>query len=232
MSTEPTLAEVIESAIESRLVDVHTSLPGRVVSYDSAKQVADIELVVKRAEVGASGAIVHEDFPVLPNVMVGWSSGGGYSMQFPLVKGDHVWVMFSEAALAQWRVTGEPSQPGDLERHGLSYPVAIPCLRSDKQPLPNASGGALVTTPSGGALSVSKAGGAPSAVAMADDVETELNRIKTDLATLKSAVATGLGAVGIGAAANGGTGATAFNSAAGSIPSNPGSVASANLKAE
>src|SRR5690606_32376085 len=39
--------------------------------------------------------------------------------------GNHVWVMFSEAAMAQWRTTGQISEPADLRRHDLSYACAI-----------------------------------------------------------------------------------------------------------
>jgi len=178
MSLEPTLAEVIRTAIESRLTEVHTGIPGRIVSYDSTTQTADVEIVVKRAETSSSGATTHEDYPVLPNVPVAWPRGGGYSMQFPLKVGDHVYILFSEAATAQWRVSGEVSNPGDLQRHSLSYAIAIPCIAPDADPLPAATG-ALVTTPSGGGLSVSEAGGDPGPVAMASKVEAEFSEIAT-----------------------------------------------------
>jgi hypothetical protein len=176
MTTPLSLAELIRSALDSRLLDVHTSLPGRVKAYDAATQTADIEIVVNRAEADSKGRTVSEVFPVIPNVPIAWARGGGYSMQFPLSAGDHVWLLFSEASTAQWRVSGEVSDPGDLERHGLSYPIALPCIAPDAEALPVAAG-ALVTVPSGGSLSVSEAGGAPSPVAMASKVDANFNAI-------------------------------------------------------
>lgn len=177
MAREPSLAELLRTAIESRLADVHTSIPGRVKTYNPSTQKADVEIVLKRAETGASGATVHETFPIIPNVPIAWPRGGGYSMQFPLSVGDHVWLSFSESCMAQWRVSGDLSIPGDLRRHDLSYPIAFPCIAPDSKTLPSAASGALVTTPAGGALSVSEAGGAPEPVAIGSKVDANFNAI-------------------------------------------------------
>lgn len=135
MAGDPTLAEVIREAISSRLLDVHTALPGRVRTYDRAKQVADIEVMILHPAPMADGDIELETYPVIPNVPVGWMRGGGYSLQFPLNKGDSVWLIFSEACMAHWRVSGQVSEPGDLRRHDLSYPIAIPCCAPDADAL-------------------------------------------------------------------------------------------------
>lgn len=220
MSLEPTLSEVIRDAIESRLLDLHVALPGRVKSYDPATQRADVRIAINRATEGSSGRIVSEEYPVIPNVPVGWTRGGGYSFQCPLEAGDHVLLVFSEAAISQWRVTGDISDPGDLERHGLSYPIAIPCIAPDAEPLPSAASGALVTTPSGGALSVSEAGGAPEPVAIASKVQANHEAIL--------GVLTGTYAV---TPADGGAAyASAFKAAAEAVVLQD--VASSNLQAE
>ncbi len=233
MSTEPTLADVIASAIESKLLDVHTALPGRVVSYDAAKQTADIEIVTRRAQFDSRDRIALEDFPVIPNVPVGWLSGGGYGLQFPMAKGDGVWLVFSESAWDQWRLQEQIGAPGDMARHDLSYPIAMPVLRSDKAPLPNPSGGALVTVPGGGKLSVSTDGGTAQAIPRDDKLQAELTRIKSDLTTIKTqllAVCTqaDIGAVFAGSPAQ----ITNVTSALGAVPSDPGTTASSTLKAE
>lgn len=230
MSLEPSEAELLREVIESRLTDVHTSIPGRVVSYDAATQTADIEIVIQRAEQAASGAIVHETYPVIPNVPVGWPSGGGYSFQFPLSPGDGVWLVFSEASIATWRETGEVSPPGDLDRHDLSYPIALPCARPKGKALP-AVNVADLRVPGGGRLEVSS-GGATEPVALANLVLNELNRVNADINTLKAAIGAGFTAVGAGAAANGALGKTAFDTDAASIPNSVSSVAAQTLRAQ
>lgn len=234
MPLEPTWAELIREAIESRLIDVHTSIPAQIVSYDPVTQTADCEICIKRAEIAESGGIIHELYPIIPNVPVGWTSGGGYSLQFTLNPGDCVWLVFSEAATGLWRTlagTGNGvEEPGDLDRHDISYPIALPCARHDMQVLPVATG-ALLTVPGGGTFSVSS-GEASVFVPRDDKLQAELTRIKNDIASLKSAVSSGLNAVGVGSAASGTAGAEAFDLAAATIPSNPGSTASATLKAQ
>lgn len=214
MSLEPTEAELLRTVIESRLADVHTSIPGRVVSYDAATQTADIEIVILRAEQAESGATVHETYPVIPNVPVGWPSGGGYSLQFPLDPGDGVWLVFSESATSGWRETGEVSPPGDLDRFDISYPIALPCARPSSKPLP-AGTGALLTVPEGGSFAVSTAGDTPKAVAMAEEVNANFQAIK-DLFTTWAPVASDGGA--------------ALKTLATSLTFDP--VDSANLKAQ
>jgi hypothetical protein len=129
MPTEPTLAEVISLAIESRLLDLHTCMPGKVAVFDPTAQSASVQPMVKRAVPKADGDgdgdVAHEVLPIIHNVPIAFPGGGGYSMRFPVLPGDHVWLMFSEAAMATWRTTGQISEPGDLRRHDLSYACAI-----------------------------------------------------------------------------------------------------------
>ncbi len=174
---EATLAEVIRQAIESRLLDVHTALPGVVVTYDPATQTANVLPAVRRALPLEDGT-EHEDLPIIPNVPVGWMRGGGYSFQFPLVPGDHVWLVFSEAATGAWRESGALSNPVDHARHDLSYPIALPACAPDSGALPAALG-ALLSVPTGGTLFLGGQGPAADYVALAGKVEAELNAMRT-----------------------------------------------------
>lgn len=145
----PTFQEVIAQAIDSKLLDVHTALPGRVAKYDAGKQVADVELVVRRAAQKLDGELLLEDYPVIPNVPVAWPRGGGSYLHFPLAKGDHVLLVFSESAIGQWRESGQVAEPGDLARHDLSYPVAIPGIAPNAGKFTDApaSGSAVLIVP-------------------------------------------------------------------------------------
>lgn len=172
--TTPSLSDVIRQAIDNRIADVHTCLPGRVKAYNPATQQADVEIVVKSAVEASDGSTVSEGLPVIPSVPVAWMRGGGYSLQFPLAVGDFVWLMFSEAAIGNWRLTGQVSEPGDLARHSLSYPVALPCVAPDLSPLPPTIGNeALMECP--GKLRIG--GPLAQAVARADKVNEELEKI-------------------------------------------------------
>lgn len=135
MPLKPTLAEVIRLAIESWGRDIHTALPGRVVSYDAAKQVADVLPVVKDARPDSNGDTQHFDIPVIPNVPVQWPRGGPFALHLPLAKGDHVILLFQESAIGQWRESGSVEEPGDLARFDISYPIAIPGIAPNAIPI-------------------------------------------------------------------------------------------------
>lgn len=161
MPIEPTLAEVIESAIDSRLLDLHTCLPGRVVAYDAVTQTATVQPVIMGAAPTLEGTTISETLPSIPNVPVRWERAGGYYEHKPLQSdhgagapnGDHGWLIFNEGAIARWRCTmytqpeGAASAqertrlifpPGDLTRHSLSYPFFLPGAWPDDKPLPDA----------------------------------------------------------------------------------------------
>lgn len=176
MALEPTLQEVLYDAIESRLLELHTAIPGRVVSYDSAKQTAEVEPVVLRAEPREDGGRTLTPLPVIPNVPVQWPRGGGYALHFPLKAGDHVLLVFSEAAIGHWRSSGELAPPGDLRRHSLGYPVAIPGIAPESAPIADAPAGEAVLTVGDGTFRVG--GASAEMVALANLVQQALDKIQ------------------------------------------------------
>jgi hypothetical protein len=142
---EVQLAEVIRLALDSRQRNVHTALPGTVVTYDAATQTASIDLLIEIAIPSRSKGHVYEQIPTLHGVPIGHPRGGGYVMHFPLVAGDHVWVMFSERSLDEVIKNGRRSQPRDLRMHNLSFAYAIPASSpAQRDALENMPGDALV----------------------------------------------------------------------------------------
>lgn len=123
MSSEtPTLAQVILEAIESRLVDLHTAIPGIVDSYDAATQTASVKPCIKRKY--SDGSIV--DLPVINKVPVVIPSGGGFFASFPIQKNDSVLLVFSERSLEYWKETGGVVNPGDPRKFHIADAFAIP----------------------------------------------------------------------------------------------------------
>lgn len=113
----PTLADAIRKLLEDRLADVHTCLPGRITKYDSAKQIADIEVCVKKRTLTDDGDVIVESFPVIPNVPVDIAQTTNFFMSFPVSAGDFVWLHVVEQSLDKWlhqgsESLGSPSGPG------------------------------------------------------------------------------------------------------------------------
>lgn len=128
MSTEPTLAEIVRLALESRLLDLHVALPCRVESYNPATQTVEVLPMVRRPIEDATGDTQHEDLPKIPNVPVLYPSAASFSQVWPLAAGDFVLVVFCSSAIGAWRQSGDVADPVDLRRHDLSHGVAIPCV--------------------------------------------------------------------------------------------------------
>ena len=139
MPANPTEAEVITAAIESRIADVFTALPGVVKSYDAATGHADIQPAIRRPLDTASGAVVFEDLPIVPNVPILFPRGGAFAVTWPLAPGDPVLLVFSALSPQLWRATGQtPADPGDLRRHHLGNAYAIPGVPAPGPALPGA----------------------------------------------------------------------------------------------
>jgi hypothetical protein len=132
MLEDRSIGGVIRAALDARQEQIFTALPGRVVHYDAAKQVADVQPTLKRPVRRADGSTAWEELPILPSVPVLFLAAGGFRLTLPVEDGDPVLVLFTMRAHAEWRRTGEVSEPGDRRLHHLSGAVAIPGLLTEE----------------------------------------------------------------------------------------------------
>lgn len=131
------LAELISRALESRISDVWTALPGQIETYDPTGPTADIQPTIKRPVPTEDGDIAHENLPIIPNVPIAFprGKGGQYAITWPLEPGDHVLLIFTTLPMGQWRTKNQAIEPGDVRLHSLGSCVAIPGLGPDAEPL-------------------------------------------------------------------------------------------------
>lgn len=129
VNESPRLEHVLAGALRARLADLHVGMPGRVVRYDSAKQCADVQPLIKRRRRDEGGELVAEPLAVLNEVPVIFSGGGGFSETFPMAVGDDVWIEFAECSLDKWKPRGGSVDPEDDRRFTLSDAVCYPGLR-------------------------------------------------------------------------------------------------------
>lgn len=118
----PTLALVIQQAIEQKLCDVHVSLPGRIVSYDSKTQKAKVQPEIKREY--SDGRSL--ELPVLTDVPVIWPRAGGAYLHLPLKPGHQVTILFSERSLDEWKQKGGSIKASERRKHNISDAVCFP----------------------------------------------------------------------------------------------------------
>lgn len=234
MTITPDDAEVITDAIESALIDVHTSLPGKVQAYDATTQTADIELQVKRALPKDDGTYATEDLPVLVNVPVAFMRAGGHMLTMPIAAGDFGQVIFSEMSIDQWRSKGANTSPGDIGRHTLTGGVFYPGLSPVTQPIQDDISGDAVFGAEGGVQVRSK--GASIDITspgntVADDFVAMANKIDTIVSAIDSVIRTTWIVVAMdGGAALKAAWLAADFGAGPALP--PGTTASSNLKAD
>ena len=120
----PTLEEAIRGVIEKRLVDLHTTLPGKVVSYDPSTQKATVQIQLQRKY--WDGSLV--TIPPIPAVPVVWprGKGGQIHIHWKLEAGDDVVLHFAERSLDNWKTQGGISNPDDTRKFTFSDAFAVP----------------------------------------------------------------------------------------------------------
>lgn len=182
---KPTLAELVERALESRLADVHVSMPGIVVAYDAATQTADVQPALRRVVLSTDDDPIAEDLPILRNVPVSFPGGAGFTIHFTLAAGDSGDLIFSSMSHNEWQASGDVSTPGNLRPHDLASAKFYPGIRSKKNAAPDTD--ASIGIPGGlrahfGSASIDVGSGGQF-VALAGLVLAELNKIAATLAT-------------------------------------------------
>ena len=131
----PELAEVILDAIDLRLLELHTAMPGYIEKFDASKQLADVQPALKRAF--ANGKV--EPLPVVTNVPVVYPRSSKFSITYPLEVGDPVLIIFSERSIDRWAAQGGIVDPADTRKHALSDAFCIPGGSPSTNPIQNVS---------------------------------------------------------------------------------------------
>ena len=124
-TTEQSIRDIISYALDN----ANTVIPATVQSYDPATQTAEVRVtIVDNYAVDGSTAPRVKRFPVLPGVPVVFPRGGGWSITWPLKRGDNVVLVFSQRSIAEWFNTDGTVEvsPRELKAHGISGAFAIP----------------------------------------------------------------------------------------------------------
>ena len=127
-----TAEEAHAAQIDGRLKDLHTCMPGIVVSFDPDAQTAVVQPAIKRIFT-ERGAV---NLPVCVDVPVAFPGGGDFFLTFPVKAGDECILMFSERAIDNWHVAGGTQPPAEYRLHDLSDGMAIVGLNSQPKKIP------------------------------------------------------------------------------------------------
>lgn len=141
MSRTPTLSEIILNGVEQVLSNVHTSMPGRVESYDPAKQLAKVKPLFKRKYASEDQPV---EMPIISNVPVLFPRSESAFIRMPISAGDFVQLIFNERSINRWMDSGEITDPQDPSKFDLNGAVAIVGLYPKSKPIEmNGAAGSL-----------------------------------------------------------------------------------------
>jgi hypothetical protein len=120
------LSRLLHETWEYNITNIHTSFPGKVVSYDQDTRRADIQPSLKRRLPDGKFA----DFPILPDVPIQFPGTSEYTIHFPLKPGDEVDVKICERSTDVWRDSGDKGiEDSDPRRFNLQDSYATPGLQ-------------------------------------------------------------------------------------------------------
>lgn len=118
----PSVAKVIDDAINAALLDVHTCLPAKVVDVDVVQGLCNVQPVLKTEFADETIA----ELPVINNVPIATYRAGAAFISLPLKVGDMVMLVFSERSLDIWQAKGGIVDPVDPRKFDLSDAIAYP----------------------------------------------------------------------------------------------------------
>jgi hypothetical protein len=113
--------------------NLHTAVPGVVVSFDAATQLAQIQVGIKTLLIDNNEI----EIPPLINVPMTFIRGGGFSQTLPIAAGDECLITFCEKSIDRWKKDGSGFSPEHARKHSLSDAVASVTLSSQKNVIPN-----------------------------------------------------------------------------------------------
>jgi hypothetical protein len=150
--------EVAARAAAMALIkEVHTCLPGRIESFDSATCTVRATPLIQRIFVGFDTPFT---IPVCVDVPLLVNGGGGIRLTFPVAQGDECLLHFSERAINFWHEHGGEQLPSNYRTHSYSDAFAevgpfslpnvlSPAISTDAAELRTADGATKIALKSG-----------------------------------------------------------------------------------
>lgn len=136
--------EIFRRGFASFAADMFTAEVCEVKSYDNATQTADLQPIVKVPVPSAEGTVLFEELPEIPNVPILFLRSSSAGITFPILVGDYVLGIVLTRSIADWRRTGQVSEPSDLRERYIGNMVAIAGLAPDSEALDYATTDSLV----------------------------------------------------------------------------------------
>jgi len=129
MNKTPNLLQLLDEIIDTKLLEVHTSLPATIVSYDYDKNLAVVKPSLKRKYKKEDSPV---ELPLINDVPVGQYRLGESWIRLPVNVGDEGQLIINERSIDKWINEGGTVDPEDFRKFSLADAVFWPGLTSQK----------------------------------------------------------------------------------------------------
>jgi len=139
MSLLPTsgIEQLIETSIDSKITNIHTCLPGKILKTDGS--VCSVQIILKRKVRKSDGKIVDESRPIIEDCPLMFLNVKNFAISLPVQPGDECLVFFSERDIDNWYDTGQEKSIRTLRKFNLSDGFVLPAVASKPKKLENYS---------------------------------------------------------------------------------------------
>lgn len=121
-SDNGTLAGMLRLVLGKFLQHVDDMLPARVIAYDAASNVAQVQPLIQM--VTTDGRVVNR--AQVASVPVFQISGGGFILNFPIFSGDLGWIKANDRDISLFKQTGASSAPNTQRKHSFEDATFFP----------------------------------------------------------------------------------------------------------
>lgn len=112
--------EALLAAQDGRQAQIWTNMPGMITAVNLARMTCEVQPTIKAIQRSPTGVISYVNIPVLPDVLIVFPRGGGYSLTFPVAIGDECELWIQSRCVDAWFQSGGVQQPMDWRMHDLS----------------------------------------------------------------------------------------------------------------
>ena len=131
--------ETIQTHLDGRQAQIHTSMPGQIVSFNAAKMTATVKPAIQAINTQNDGTRVPVTIAAITDGPVHFPAGGGFTLTFPVKAGDECLIVFNERSIDNWHQHGGQQAPSDHRMHDINDCVVHVGLRSQANPLTGVS---------------------------------------------------------------------------------------------
>lgn len=125
--------ELLRTAIEGHLASTWSTMPAIVNSVNFAANTITAQVAIRPKVTDENGDVTDVNIPLLVDVPICFTRGGGYVVTVPIAKGDNVLISFADRCIDAWWQNGGVQNQEVMRVHDLSDGFAVLCPSSQNK---------------------------------------------------------------------------------------------------